>query len=93
MNTAHPRFFQRLQTLGAVLFVAGLTTHTGRHQSLTVAGILLTLVLLVRLFIEFSIDESGSEQTLERKMKQLSFLNQFSMLIAMLGAMGFMREQ
>ena len=93
MNSSHPRYFQRLQTLGAVLFVAGLTTHTGRHQSLTVAGILLTLVLLVRLSIDFSIDEKEPDQTLERKMKQLSFLNQFSMLIAMFGVMGFMREQ
>jgi len=93
MNTAHPRFFQRLQTLGAVLFVAGLTTHLGRYQSLFTAGILLTLVLLVRLSIEFSIDDKEPEQTLERKMKQLSFLNQFSMLIAMFGVVGFMREQ
>ncbi len=93
MNIAHPRFFQRLQTLGAVLFVAGLTTHAGRYQSLMAAGILLTLVLLVRLSIEFSIDEKEPEQTLERKMKQLSFLNQFSMLIAMFSVVGFMREQ
>ena len=93
MNTAHPRFLQRLQTLGAVLFVAGLTTHTGRHQSLTIAGVLLTLALLVRLSIEFSIDEKEPDQTLERKMKQLSFLNQFSMLIAIFGVVGFMREQ
>lgn len=93
MNTAHPRFFQRLQTLGAVLFVAGLTTHTGHHQSLTVAGILLTAVLLVRLSIEFSIEEKEPEQSLERKLKRLSFLNQFSMVIAMFGVVSFMREQ
>ncbi len=93
MNTAHPRFLQRLQTLGLVLFVAGLTTHTGRYQSLFAAGILLTLVLLIRLSIELSIGEREPEQTLERKMKQLSFLNQFSMLIATFGVMGLMREQ
>ncbi len=93
MNSSHPRFFQRLQTLGALLFVAGLTTHTSRHESLTIAGILLTIVLLFRLSIEFSIDEREPEQTLERKMKQLSFLNQFSMLIAIFGVVGFIREQ
>lgn len=93
MNTAHPRFFQRLQTLGAVLFVAGLTTHAGHYQSLTVAGILLTAVLLVRLSIEFSIEEKESEQSLERKLKRLSFLNQFSMVVAMFGVVSFMREQ
>lgn len=93
MNTAHPRFFQRLQTLGAVLFVAGLTTHAGHYQSLTVVGILLTAVLLVRLSIEFSIEEKESEQSLERKLKRLSFLNQFSMVVAMFGVVSFMREQ
>ncbi len=93
MNTTHPRFFQRLQTLGAVLFVAGLSTHFGRYPSLMTAGILLTLVLLVRLSIELSIDEKEAEQSLERKLKRLSFLNQFSMLIAMFGVVGFMREQ
>ena len=93
MNTSHPRYFQRLQTLGAVLFVAGLTTHASRYRSVFAAGLLLTIVLLIRLFIEISIDEEEPEQTLERKMKQLSFLNQFSMLIAMFGVVGFMREQ
>ena len=93
MNTSHPRYFQRLQTFGAVLFVAGLTTHASRYPSVFAAGLLLTLVLIIRLFIEISIDEEEPEQTLERKMKQLSFLNQFSMLIAMFGVGGFMREQ
>lgn len=93
MNTSHPRFVQRLQTIGAALFVAGLTTHFGHYQSLTIAGIFLTIILLVRLSIEFSIDEAEPDQTLARKMQQLSFLNQFSMLIAVFGVMGFMREQ
>ena len=93
MNTTHPRFFQRLQTLGAVLFVAGLTTHAGHFQSLSIAGTLLTVALLVRLSVEFSIDAAEPEQSLERKLKRLSFLNQFSMLIAVFGVMGFMREQ
>lgn len=93
MNTEHPRFTQRLQTLGAVLFVAGLTTRFGHHQSLTIAGFFLTIALLTRLWVEFSIAEREPDQSYERKMKQISFLNQFSMLIAVFGVMGFMREQ
>lgn len=93
MNTEHPRFAQRLQTLGAVLFVAGLTTRLGHYQFLTIAGIFLTIVLLVRLSIELSISGKEPGLALERKMKQLSFINQFSMLITVFGLMSFMRGQ
>ena len=92
MNIEHPRFYQRLQTLGGVLFVAGLTTHLGHSQSLTVAGIFLTIVLLTRLWVEMSIGEREPDQGYERKLKQIAFLNQFLMLIAVFGVMGFLRE-
>ncbi len=93
MNTGHPRFLQRLQTIGVLLFIAGLTTHVLQYPSLLFAGVLLTILLLVRLLIEVSIRGDETDPVMERKLKQLSILTQVSLLVAGFGFFVYLRTR
>ena len=93
MNSNHPRFGQRLIAGGGALLVAGTTIHLIGHRLAFVAGALLTLGLVVRLFIEWSI--SGEERDLDLlpQMQWLGLLNQFSIMVVFFGLLGLMRER
>lgn len=93
MSTEHPRFGQRLQVLGVLLAVIGVTAHMQGHRSILLAGGLICLGLLARLTIELSIAGDETEEALEPKFRRISFLNQFSFVVAAFGFIGLTREQ
>jgi hypothetical protein len=74
MSTEHPRFGQRLQVLGVLLAVIGVTAHMQEHRSILLAGGLICLGLLARLTIELSIADDETEEALEPKFRRISFL-------------------
>jgi hypothetical protein len=93
MNTEHPRFGQRLQVLGVLLAVIGVTAHMQEHRSILLAGGLICLGLIARLTIELSIAGDETEEALAPKFRRISFLNQFSFVVVAFGFVGLIREQ
>jgi hypothetical protein len=93
MNTAHPRFPHRLRILGTFLVVMGLTMHMRDSRILLMAGVLITVALLVRLFLELRITGEETEEALEAKDKVFRTINEFSLAVAALSLFGFIRQQ
>lgn len=89
----HPRFGQRLQTAGGMLLVIWITAQMHDRMTVLIAGSLLAVSLLIRLFIELSIVGDETEEELEGKYQQFKLLNQFSFLAAMFGIIGLMHQQ
>jgi|GEM_PF-4645115 len=93
MITHHPRFGQRLQISGGILLVIWITAQMHDHLVVLIAGSLLAVALMIRLFIEFSIVGDETEEEMEGKYRQFKLLNQFSFLAAMFGIIGLMHQQ
>ena len=81
VNSAHPRFGQRLQTYGAILLVIGVTVHFAINHAVLLAGCLLVAGLLGLLAIELSIMADETEAEFNKKLKNLQLINQLSCLI------------
>jgi len=93
MNTAHPRFAHRLRIFGTLLAVMGLTMHMRDSRILLMAGVLITVALLVRMFVELRITGEETEEALESKYKVFRTINEFSLAVAVVSLFGFMRQQ
>jgi hypothetical protein len=93
MNTAHPRFPHRLRIFGTLLVVMGLTMHMRDSRILLMAGVLITVALLVRLFLELRITGEETEEALESKYKVFRTINEFSLAVVALSLFGFIRQQ
>ena len=78
MNARHPRFLQRMLSIGLVLFAFGLASRFAGNVRISNAAILVTLYLAVRLWIEFNIHADEADEVLETQMKQIGYLNQLS---------------
>jgi hypothetical protein len=93
VNTAHPRFGQRLQTCGAILLVIGVTVHFANHHAVLLAGCLLVAGLLGRLAIELSIKADETEADFNKKLEKLQLINQLSCLIAFGGLISLLHDK
>ena len=93
MNSAHPRFGQRLQTYGAILLVIGVTVHFANNYAALLAGCLLVAGLLGRLAIELSIKADETEADFDKKLEKLQLINQLSCLIAFGGLISLLHDK
>jgi hypothetical protein len=93
MNTAHPRFPHRLRIFGTLLVVMGLTMHARDSRILLMAGVLITVALLVRLSLELRITGEETEEALESKYNVFRTINELSLAVAALSLFGFIRHQ
>lgn len=93
MNARHPRFLQRMQSIGLLLFAFGLTARFPGNMLLDSTAILVTLCLAVRLWIEFNIQADEADEVLETQLKRIGYLNQLSWMLAGFGVLAFLREQ
>ena len=93
MNARHPRFLQRMLSIGLVLFAFGLASRFAGNVRISSAAILVTLCLAVRLWIEFKIHADEADEVLETQLKRIGYLNQLSWMLAGFGVLAFLREQ
>ena len=88
----HPRIYERLRCFGLCLFTLGVASHNVDNRPATLAAIVVTMLLLVRLKIELDIKRDEEEHSLERKIHRIQRINTMASVSMFVGLMALVRQ-
>jgi len=88
----HPRIYQRSRCIGLSLFALGLAAHNLDNPLAAIAAIIVTVLLLVRLKIEFDIRHDEDEPAFERKLHRIEQINSLVIIPTVFGLIAIVRR-
>ena len=88
----HPRIYERFRCFGLCLFTLGVASHSVDNRPASLAAIVVTMLLLVRLKIELDIKHDEEEHSLELKIHRIQQINTMSSVSMIVGLMALVRQ-
>jgi archaellum biogenesis protein FlaJ (TadC family) len=79
-------------TVQSRIFTLGVASHNVDNRPATLAAIVVTMLLLVRLKIELDIKHDEEEHSLERKIQRIQQINTMASVSMIVGLMALVRQ-